>query len=79
MLSLSFLRKFLSTLPNVSMCLYKGVGKSQRKRWDKPFSVLAGMLIRARATPGCVNPTTVRLVEDMEKFASPLTVKKKLL
>ena len=33
-----------------------------------------GISINPLATPGCVNPPTVSCVEDIAKFASPLTV-----
>ena len=35
--------------------------------------MLAGISIRGLATPGWVNPPTVRLVEVIAKLASPLT------
>ena len=38
--------------------------------------MLDGISINDRATPGCVNPPTVRLVEAIEKLASPLTANK---
>lgn len=72
---LNFIIKALSTTPNVSNFSYSGLGNNQRKRCERPFSELDGMSINDLATPGCVNPPTVRLVELMVKLASPLTVK----
>ena len=56
--------------------LYRGAGKYHRNRWENPLSMLAGASIKDRATPGWVNPPIVIIVEDMAKFASPLTVQK---
>ena len=50
-----------------------GFGKSHKKRCDRPFSLLDGISIRFLATPGCVNPPIVSLVDDITKLASPLT------
>ena len=55
---------------------YRGAGKYHRNRWENPLSMLAGASIKDRATPGGVNPPIVIIVEDMAKFASPLTVQK---
>ena len=45
-------------------------------RCEKPLSMFMGASIIKRATPGCVNPPIVTIIEDMEKFASPHTKQK---
>ena len=45
-------------------------------RYEKPLSMFMGASIIERATPGCVNPPIVTIVEDMAKFASPHTKEK---
>ena len=51
-----------------------GRGNVHRNLCDSPFSLFDGISIRFLATPGWVKPPTVSLVEDIAKFASPLTV-----
>lgn len=75
--SLILCMKSVFTSPNEQNFSYRGFGNNQRKRCESPFSVLDGTSISDLATPGCVNPPTVKFVEAIEKLASPLTVNKK--
>ena len=50
-----------------------GFGNIQRNRWLNPRSAPVCCSMILRATPGCVNPPTVRAVRSIWKFAFPVT------
>ena len=62
-----FWTKFRSGSPRLENFSNRGFGKNQRNWWENPFSAFAGISINPLATPGWVNPPTVKLVEDITK------------
>ena len=52
---------------------YTGFGTNHKNLCETPFSAFPGFSIIARENSGWLNPPTVRLVDGMEKFASPVT------
>ena len=48
----TYCMKSVSTSPRLENSSYSGVGNIHKKRCDKPFSLLVGTSINARATPG---------------------------
>ena len=66
--------KFSCTASSVENLAYDGFGKIQSIHWARPISELPDCSISDLATAGWLKPPIVKLVDSIEKFASPVTM-----